>query len=314
MQKPNDSEAGETENAEALTQARDAAKDKVDTPGPSDKPTPNQQIIDEGLNKVPFGKPLKEFFFSEGKAARQGWLVFLVVAGLTLAVTHHFETKSHETAMSATNSYFGNRLAALNQQVSDTEKAKEEIKQERDKAQLMLAPFQALAIKVYTNAPLEERLELLADTIISLTNQILNPKPNLSLIVNGLTLTNMVVPIGTKVAPNIQIHLNTNREIPIVVRNHSVATAEHLTLEFIADIDPTNVVMNVGWARGLRQANGWNSWKFLADATAGSTTDWHVGTLRISPHFRNAYFLAKLRTHADRSETKEYWVAFVLPN
>jgi hypothetical protein len=123
---------------------------------PEEKPTPNQQAVEDLSWDIPFARTIGNFFIREGKAVKNGWLAVAIIAGITFWLTHSLTEVNIDTEISGVTNYFNGEISNLRGQLTDA-------KQDRDKYQVMLAPFEAMAIAKYTNAPLDQRLDLLAN-------------------------------------------------------------------------------------------------------------------------------------------------------
>src|ERR1051326_3583797 len=94
------------------------------------------ELIDELSWEIPLLRPILFFFVKEGKAVKNGWVAFLIMAGMCIYATHEFGKKKLERA-----------------------------EQERDKYFQALQPWQALAASIYTNAPPDKRVDMLLTNV-----------------------------------------------------------------------------------------------------------------------------------------------------
>jgi hypothetical protein len=262
---------------------------------PEQKPTPNQQAIEDLSWDIPFFRTFWNFFIQEGKAVKHGWVAVAIIAGISIWITH-----------SCTKSGTDDKISNLKGQLTDA-------KQERDKYQMMLAPFEAYAIAKYTNAPLDQRLELYGQTLSAITNALASDKPVLHLEINGTKIGGYESPKPGVRIPSSPILLNTNRQIAMHIFNDSETTAEHISVDFIADIAPTNVLADQ-WILEPRNANGWNHWHLVATDSYGSFQVWFPQTIEISQNFKQKYLVAQFIIHADRSKSRVYSINCILQN
>lgn len=190
---------------------------------PEQKPTPNQETVDDLLWEIPFARPIWKFFVREGKAVKNGWVAVAVVVGITVWITYSKTAAGIDARVSGLTNYFNGEISGLKGQLS-------EAKQDRDKYQMLLAPFEAMAISKYTNAPMDQRLDLLITGMVAITNalgSLHTDIPSFELRVNDST--NLIAG-GSVVA------LSNAREIRLWVRNIGEATAENLTIAFSAPV------------------------------------------------------------------------------
>ncbi len=260
-----------------------------------EKLSPNQQVIEDLSWDIPFGRTIGNFFIREGKAVKNGWLAVAVIVGIAVIITHSRTEGDIDAKLSGLTNYFNGEISNFKGQLADA-------KQDRDKYQMMLAPFEAMAIVKYTNAPMEQRLTLLSEMLVSI-------EPELNLEVEGIMLTNITFQLGSPIMPNITIMIGTNRDIPFKVGNVSESTAEHLTIDFVANIDPTNISADQ-WTLEPKNSDGENHWHLVATDTYGKDETWHTQTIHLKPSWRQNFLLGQIRTHAGRSKTKEYVVLF----
>ena len=211
-----------------------------------------------------------------------------------------------KTEIADTNSYFVGEFNNLKGQLADA-------KHDRDHYQEMLAPFEAYALAKYTNAPIDERLELYGQTLSVITNELAGDRPILHLEINGAKCGNYESPkLGTilQYTPTL---VNTNRRIALYIVNDSEVTAEKTSIDFIADIDPTNVLADQ-WLLEPKSANGWNHWHLVATDSYGDVQGWYPQAIIISQHFNQPFLMTQFSIHADRSKTWVYPVSFKFQN
>jgi len=116
------------------------------------KPTPNEQAIEDLSWDVPFLRTIGNFFIREGKAVKNGWVAVAILCGITLFVTY-----------SCTSDSAKEKLSGVQSELRDA-------KQDRDKYFNALQPWQAMAAGIFPNQPPEKQLELLTSEIAYITN------------------------------------------------------------------------------------------------------------------------------------------------
>ena len=104
-------------------------------------------LLDELSWEIPFVRPIFTFFVKEGAAMKNGWVAFLIMAGICVFATHEFE-KHH----------------------------REDAERERDKYFQALQPWQALAAAIYTNSPPDERVSLLLSNVSEIKKSLASAK------------------------------------------------------------------------------------------------------------------------------------------
>jgi hypothetical protein len=251
---------------------------------PEQKLTPNQQAIEDLSWDIIFFRTIWNFFVREGEVVKNDWLAIFVIVGIAVWITH-----------SVTKSGIDDTVSNLKGQLT-------EAKADRDKNQLMLAPFEAMAIAKNTNAPLNQRLDLLVNAMTAVTNAIASDKPVLHLEINGFKFTSYESPKVGDVMPSTSLLLNTNRQIALFVVNDSTVTAEHITVDFVADIDSSNILADQ-WVLEPKVLGGRNHWHSVATDTQGAMGGWTPQTIVISQTFKNRFLNGQFLIHADRSTT-----------
>ena len=171
----------------------------------------------------------------------------------------------------------------------------------------MLAPFQAAALKIYTNEPLDQRLDLLASEIGDVSKQ-----AKVELWINDRT--NLMTTEGefrSAVTVSNFITLK-DRRIQINVFNQSKYPAINAFVIFAAPLDLTNLTMD-GWhSQPQDPVSGDNNWRYDADKSVPKFGDWHISTIEVSTNFTGSFFICRLGIAADNSETKDYFVGFMI--
>jgi hypothetical protein len=99
-------------------------------------------------------------------------------------------------------------------------------KQERDKYQVMLAPFEAAALKLYTNVPASEGLQQLSDQILSAQSNLLisleSQRPSFDLYNDTRLITNGSI-----------ISLKENRTLELHVYNATPCNSRTINRNFL---------------------------------------------------------------------------------
>jgi hypothetical protein len=177
----------------------------------------------------------------------------------------------------------------------------------------MLSPFEAFALAKYTNAPIEQRLEMLSATMSLITNALASDRPILHLEINGTKIASCESPKLGENLNLVPILLNTNRQIGLHIFNDSEVTAEHITIDFMAPVDSTNILADQ-WILEPKNPNGWNQWHSVAADSYGDIQVWSPQTVVISQGFKQRFLTGEFFIHADRSATWAYAVSFIFQN
>jgi len=278
---------------------------------PEKKISPNRNFVKDCVEYIPFAKPVWNFFIREGKAVRNGWLAFAVIAGFFFWWGHSHAERNVDSKLSGTTNYFSGRIDGLNDELKDA-------KHDRDHYQEMLAPFQAMAIAKYTNAPMDQRLDLLADGIAkkftNVVQMIERDRPVIHLEVNGVKIQSYE---SAKPGSLVQMTpmLLTNRQIQLKVMNDSEVTAEHITISFRGDVESSNVLADqwISSPFGTMPSN-WNQWYSKSDNSIPYGDWWAPQTIQISPNFARSNLITEFTVHADRSKNWAYAINFILSN
>jgi hypothetical protein len=143
---------------------------------PEKEPSVWKQFLEDLSWDVPFarafGNLLLRLFVAEGKAVRHGWFAFVVFIGVAVWITHSRTEGDIDEKLSGITNYFSGQISGLNNQLSDLKGQLKDARQDRDKYQMMLAPFEAMAIAKYTNAPMDQRLDLLGNEMTAMESAI----------------------------------------------------------------------------------------------------------------------------------------------
>jgi hypothetical protein len=204
-----------------------------------------------------FGNLLFGLFFEEGKAVKSGWFAFAVFTVIAFWGGCHYSERNIDAKLSGITNYFSGELDKKEADISELRGELSDAKADRDKNQLMLAPFQAMAIAKYTNAPMDQRLDLLAQGMAAITNALGNLHsdiPSFELRVNDSTNSIMS---GSVLA------LSEAREIKLWVGNIGNATAENLTIAITAPISSANL-----------NFSGWRPQAGIVELNTMKTLDW----------------------------------------
>ena len=186
--------------------------------------TPQKQFLHTLIDELPHAKAIQGFIYREGKAVWNGWIVFGIIA----AIVAWF-------AFSKGYDFGAKKLESVQGELKDA-------KQDRDKYQMMLAPFQAMAMQIYTNVPIDKRLEHLTAQFSSTSSNLLAAldadKPVFELYIQNTLITNHSV-----------ISLKESRQLEMVIQNVSLVTADGLSvdLETPTGVTPTNIVFGADW-------------------------------------------------------------------
>lgn len=288
-------------------------------------------IRDSFLEYRPEAKPWHEYLGERMQGMKlKRWVFYSILAFALSALAGYFvhrtEKTSFNSAISATNDFYKDELGkahdantSLTQKVSDAEHREDMMRQERDKCQMILAPFEAFAIAKYTNAPIDQRLDLLSQTMISIANALDYEKPKLSLQINGITLTNISISSRQDtnlISPNITILLDTNRNITFEISNDAEITAEGVSIDFMADLAPTNVASG-NWTlepKGEALNNRMNHWHLVATDSIGQLAYWTPQTIQILPSYSKPILVGIFTLRANHSKNLLYMVLFTFQN
>jgi hypothetical protein len=272
------------------------------------KPTRNQETIDDLLWEIPFARPVWNFFVREGKAVKSGWVAVLLMVGLAIWITHSKTTSGVDGEISDITN-------AFNGQISDLKGQLGEARHESEHYEEMLAPFQAMAIAKYTNAPLDQRLDLLTASMTSFTNflqEMESERPKLELTVNGVKLPYVENAPGVLVNGTPILTKKTD-DIIIETENISAISAPHIVMDFISPIDTPNLAFS-GWEQQPKNELGFNHWNIVSDISEGQFQTFLAQPLKISANFNAPYLYAQIYYHADNSMTYESAVTLIFTN
>jgi hypothetical protein len=262
------------------------------------------------LERYPEAKPVREYLGEKMPGVKlKRWVVFLLLtiglATLGSYFVHRADKSSFDSKISSTNVFYAGELAKKENDISKLEGQLSDAKSDRDKYQMMLAPFQAAALKIYTNEPLQNRLDLLANELGGLSKQ-----SDIELKINDATnLVSEDVHIGANPVNNF-ITL-TDRTIRVQIFNKSKYPAIKSSVHFVAPIDPTNLAAS-GWVSQPGDGYGRNHWRYDADSSIPRNYRWYASTIEISTNRASAYFIAECDISADNAETKDYVIGFSL--
>lgn len=168
----------------------------------------------------------------------------LVVLGVFIGGMAGWFTKSHfadkelntvTVAYQSTNSFLSGQLNSTKDELTN-------VKQECDKYQNMLAPFQALAEHIYTNVPSDQRLDSLTGQFVdfktNLFAQIEAERPFFELYINNKLMTNYSY-----------IDIHDSRTLNIAIYNGASVSANEaiISLTTPPQVDPTNYIHDAYW-------------------------------------------------------------------
>jgi hypothetical protein len=274
---------------------------------PDKKTSPWKQFIEDASWDIPgaraFGNLFLAIFILEGKAVKNGWIAFFVFTLIAFWGGCHYSERNIDTKLSGITNYFGGILAKRESDISELKGQLSEVKQERDKYQLMLAPFQAAALKIYTNEPLNQRLDLLATEMGNISKQ-----ANVIFRINdNENLVTTDDPIGTYFTISNRIAI-TNGQMRLGLINKSKYPAINGFVDFAAGVDSTNLILN-DWAQQPAEPGG-GHWRYSVEKSIPHNHDWHIATIMLSTNFTKGRFWGRFDVGADNSETKTYYVDF----
>ena len=280
------------------------------------KRTPNQQAVEDASWDIPGFRTILNLLYSEGQFVRNGWIAILVVIGMTVFFTWSCTRDAYKDKISdlkddaekanQERDQIKNKLSEKDGEIADA-------RHDRDHYQEMLAPFEALALAKYTNAPVEQSMAMLAETIGIITNELESDKPVIHLEINGQMLSGKESMKEGEMLIAMPIVLNTNREIKTRIFCDSEITAEHTTVDFCADLSSGDVVANQWNLSGKSIPLGWNAWRIVAADSFSSQSVWSPQAIIISQNYnKKNIFYAQFTIHADRSKSWSYAIIFFL--
>jgi hypothetical protein len=288
-----------------------AEPDKLPEPPKEQKPTLTEQAIEDLSWEIPGARFLLNFFIREGKVVKNGWLAFAVIVGITIWLTHSWTNRDVDSKISTATNYISGELAKKETKISTLKGELSDAKQDRDKYQLLLAPFEAMAISKYTNAPLDQRLELYSQTLSAITNKLESDRPIIHLEINGQKIVGYDSPRVGMTWPAPPFLLNKNRQIAMRIFNDSDVSAEHINISFTAVTDTTNILADQWILEPIN--NGANHWHIVAIDSVDTMATWFPQTVTVSQAFNQPNLEAQIVIHADRSRTRLYPVTFIFP-
>ena len=248
-------------------------------------------------------------------------LIFMGISGLRIA-QQRTESASilsgtnnfYQDAMIQTNSFYANAIkdliVATNSLSRNLDEKRGELAQaiqERDKYQLLLSPFEAMAIAKYTNAPVDQRLDLLITAMTAFTN-VLNrmesEKPNFALRINGTTLKEVDNTPGA-VVDSTPILIKKSDLVTIEVENTSKTTAQHVTIDFYAPINQTNFTTE-GWNPEPGDGQGRNHWTITSQYPLPQHGIFQANPFKVLPGYNQQLLGAHIYVCADNSISHEF--------
>jgi hypothetical protein len=267
---------------------------KAENPS-SDSKALIKDVTDILKAKVPFSKPAETFLFSNGRGLREGAIGFLVIA----AILSFFV-------------FIGGYHLGANK-LDEVKGELKEAKQDRDKYELELSPFQAMAIKIYTNTPIEQRLPLLIEqmntTVSNLLSSIETEKPSFELYINNELITNFAT-----------VSLKQDRHLNIVIRNISKVTADKASVAIVTPfaIGESNVISDFSWKFSpyFDKQNAYeigtnalgNNWIWVSDSTMPGNSMKNVNPFEIETNMIYPVIPVKLSVFSISSNVQTYIV------
>ena len=267
----------------------------------------NEQAIEDLSWDIPFFRTVWNFFVREGQAVKNGWLAVLIMVGISVFVTRDCSREKMDEKIAEAKKEYENKSSELSGELIDA-------KRDRDKFQMMLAPFEAYALAKYTNAPLDDRLALLGATMNLITNELAIDRPVLHVEINGQKLKGSESPkIGQHLDANI-IPLGEDRHIAIKVFCDSEVSAQNATIKFYAQDDSSKILVSQ-WKLALGQPiPDWNTWNLMCDQSIIGGGGWDTETILVSTNLTEPQFSGHIKIFADRSKTWAYGILFVFQN
>jgi hypothetical protein len=262
---------------------------KSDNKPPEQKPTPTQEAVDDLLWEIPFARPIWKFFVREGKAVKHGWVAVAVIVAIVVFFTHRWTEGDVDAKILTATNYFGGVLAKKESDISALKGQLAEAKEELNKCQLTLTPYQALTIAK------------------------LGPEPIiLGLTVNGINIPNVDTTPGAVVSC-LMFPINKTNIIIINLVNRSKMTAANPVLRFSAEIDPTNI-MTDGWQLEPKSDDLKNHWHQQKIVSLPQQTIFQLPPLKISPNFKCKSVEVRFLAVADNSTSFQFCVDFIFNN
>lgn len=246
-------------------------------PTPKEKPFRKALTVlhDMVLAKWAFLRPFEVSLREAWSQMKQGLILFLILIAaplvfVTTCGVRHVYIRKAESTMAATNSFRDSEKSGLsttiqtqNTTISDLKHDKDGLLRQSDKfeekaqnAENALAPWKQLANSQFTNAPFNQRLDLLFEHVAAL--EVIRPRFDVNL--NGRSLKD-----GTAVV------LSNTRSMQIDVVNTGEETAFDVTIVLFLPIASTNAECS-GWekASGMvynknrQELKGWSSWRIIS--------------------------------------------------
>ena len=234
---------------------------------------------------------------------KHGWVAVVVIVGITAWLTHSWTEAGVDAKIAGLTNNFNNQISELKGELTDA-------KRDRDHYQELLAPFEAMAIAKYTNAPLDQRLDLLTQGMSAITNVLSNiesGKPIFELLIDGFSIAN-----------NQTVPLKESREFKIGAGNKGEITAKNTTIDFSAPINATNLIFSTDWQPepSTKQADGteWNHWLAISLISEGKGDAFIAAPLTISTNFSAPFLPLKIKIHSDESKTQIYDIIIAIPS
>jgi hypothetical protein len=304
------------------------AEEQKDAPTPPPQ-KPHQKFLlaayKSALEKWPEYKPWLELLRDEWAGMKKGFVLFLFLVALPLAVVtmlttcegeRHFRDEYYSRKIDAMSNYYSGQLAQVDKDMTGLRRDYDAMRQERDKAQEELAPWIELAnSQQITNGPLSKRLDRLYDRVESFTNLLNNialESPTFDLYLNNTRATNGAT-----------ISLVKSRRIDIAILNTSEISAEQLGMDFLSPgaLGQANLISD-GWLSGPPDSELVNSYQLESNTNANHlrwrATDscpshslYYVASLEVTTNYPYHAALVNFRVYAARSKSQEYFVTLL---
>jgi hypothetical protein len=241
---------------------------------------------------------------------KHGWFAFVVFMGLAVWITHSRTESGIDAKISGITNYFNGQISNLTGQLADA-------RHDRDHYQEMLAPFEAFAIAKYTNAPIDQRLDLLFADLSAITNalqQMESKEINLSLMINDQTnlASSPYSPEGTW-SPNNIITLSKTKEIRLTIMNGSEYSADRPSITFTVPID-SMYISAPGWEPYPKDLAGYSVWRLSLNDYLMSFNMLPETPMFVLPTFTGTNIAALIEISSANSKSSYYTVNFLMPH
>jgi len=117
---------------------------------PEQKLSPWKQFLEDLSWDITFVRAFGNLFlgilYEEGKGVKSGWFAFIIFTVIAFWGGFHYSERNIDAKLSGITNYFGGELGKRDADISNLKGQLCDAKQDRDKYQMMLAPFEAMAI------------------------------------------------------------------------------------------------------------------------------------------------------------------------